>query len=46
VGTVEREKYPPEGLLKFESALVSVFRSGESVIYRTPVDVPAETTTR
>jgi uncharacterized membrane protein len=41
VGRVEREKYPAEGLLKFESNLTAVFRSGETVIYRTPVDETA-----
>jgi uncharacterized membrane protein len=42
VGSVERNQYPPEGLLKFESALAAVFRSADTVIYRTPVDEPAE----
>ncbi len=46
VGRVERELYPPEGLLKFESGLTAVFRSGETVIYRMPVDVPIETGSR
>jgi uncharacterized membrane protein len=44
IGGVERNQYPPEALLKFESALVAVFRSGDTVIYRTPVDEPAEAT--
>jgi uncharacterized membrane protein len=42
VGRVERDQYPAEGLLKFESALAAVFRSGETVIYRTPVEEAAE----
>ncbi len=43
IGRQEREQYPSEGLLKFESALSTVFRSGETVIYRTPVSEPIET---
>jgi YYY domain-containing protein len=46
VGTVERGKYPAEGLLKFESGLVAVYRSGDTVIYRTPAREPVETATR
>ncbi len=43
VGQEERQMYPPESLSKFESALQAVFRSGETVIYRTPVGEVIET---
>jgi uncharacterized membrane protein len=38
VGSLERAKYPPAGLQKFESGLPAAFRSGETVVYRVPVD--------
>ena len=44
VGRVERQQYAVEGLLKFEAAWPAVFRSGETVIYRTPASEPIETT--
>lgn len=43
VGRVEREKYQPEGLLKFESGLPAVFRADDTVVYRLPVDESVET---
>jgi uncharacterized membrane protein len=42
VGSVERAKYPAEGLQKFNSGLQSVYRNGDIVIYRMPI-VPAGT---
>jgi YYY domain-containing protein len=45
VGSVERAKYASEALQKFDAGLMPVFRSGDTVIYRTPVDEP-DTVTR
>ena len=44
VGSVERAKYPPAGLEKFESGLPAVFTSGETALYRVPIaaDRPSE----
>jgi YYY domain-containing protein len=43
VGSVERETYSAEGLLKFETGLPVVFRADDTVIYRLPVDETIET---
>jgi YYY domain-containing protein len=38
VGSLERAKYPPAGLQKFEAGLPAAFRSGETVVYRVPIE--------
>lgn len=37
VGSVERSKYPAAGLQKFNAGLQSVYRNGETAIYRLPI---------
>ena len=43
VGSLELGKYPQAGLRKFEAGLPTAFRSGQSTVYRVPVESgPAE----
>jgi YYY domain-containing protein len=37
VGSLERSKYPPAGLQKFESGLSAVIEAGQSAVYRLPI---------
>jgi uncharacterized membrane protein len=38
VGALERAKYPPPSLEKFETGFTAAFRSGQSAVYRVPVE--------
>ena len=41
VGSLERMKYAPDGLLKFEMFMDAAFRSGNTAVYRVPVEIDA-----
>ncbi len=44
VGKQERAKYPSAGLDKFQNGLVQVYQTGDTVIYRLPIEAPAAST--